>query len=980
MSLMSTNDSYQEIKKITNLNLEGKLSDYQIKGTKDFVYNVITNLIFEPSKGHVSDANHKNFKMEYFYPIFELIINTTLKMYQNETDKNFINKLDSFLNSNNLLLKITNLSKGQNLLYKINHKLAYNSIYEYLNEAAERGTFPIFMFWLNKTKEKKIEELPTKIQDIIFRTSIANSDDRVYKYVLEKIIPVDKLYFQKNSTTIVNMISNLSNSMVPPKYVMKRIKILSQYISLVSYFKDMITSFRTPKIILDLHKFYYVHPHSFETIMTISNYLVSYDQSEQWDDSSLNTTNLKTFYKILKTDEEKIMFTVINSLTNGFFPDTTFDFKKFEKIIVENYACIIEMIDWDNFIDNCDHHEVYRIILKALTNNNLITKLIHESNSYSSDKLLKMMFFTRFCVPNYTIKHIKNYGKKVLAINLLLHKLRLYVRHKTKSKVIEQKTRMFNILKEIQNFAPNNSVPVLKNGSYGYQIQKQKFTNLPPRHLLPGELGIFKQYLIKEKADGILINNLPIGIHPQVSLINNYQVKAEYIEEMDLYLVFDIDIPNTTIIERYNTLRQAHPYTETTKLNNVTNMEEFMNLVEVERNTLKRFLKENQSESIKWYPKFACNYNYTNESMNKQIIEKVILESDESFNQKLCKSEPFNCDGIIITPLNGDREIKIKPKSLMTIDLLFNGKKWVDRNNNDLSNYISKPKSVKKEGKIYRCYPDIQSTEIKFTVGEFRYDKKHPNPSNVIDNIINMIKYDWKNDLEIQSNYYYDNNVKLTSANLINTINAQNNLLSETIGQLEPFVNKNWLDLGCGRGKLINHIKQYNPKYYLGLDIDVKQLVRALKYHDENQNIYNFSPCNLANNWNDTPNKWLTFNSSIKFDYIVANFSIMHFFTDQFWNQLNELTHENTKFMFNIVEPPFNTNEWNESKSYLKVNDEITTYKFEWTHDEEKQESFISSEKILSYLEKYGWKVLDKKSSNSKFELLNFYSWWIITK
>ena len=33
----------------------------------------------------------------------------------------------------------------------------------------------------------------------------------------------------------------------------------------------------------------------------------------------------------------------------------------------------------------------------------------------------------------------------------------------------------------------NNHIDVLKNGSYGYQLNKQKFTDIPPRNLLPGE-------------------------------------------------------------------------------------------------------------------------------------------------------------------------------------------------------------------------------------------------------------------------------------------------------------------------------------------------------------------------------------------------------------------------------------------------------------------------------------------------------------
>ena len=97
--------------------------------------------------------------------------------------------------------------------------------------------------------------------------------------------------------------------------------------------------------------------------------------------------------------------------------------------------------------------------------------------------------------------------------------------------------------------------------------------------------------------------------------------------------------------------------------------------------------------------------------------------------------------------------------------------------------------------------------------------------------------------------------------------------------------------------------KKFNPRKYLGVDADVKQLIRALKYHDENQNVYQFSPLNLANNWIETTYKWQSLNTSIKYDYIIANFSIMHFFTEEFWSQLNEINFLSRNiYMFILLE------------------------------------------------------------------------------
>jgi hypothetical protein len=169
---------------------------------------------------------------------------------------------------------------------------------------------------------------------------------------------------------------------------------------------------------------------------------------------------------------------------------------------------------------------------------------------------------------------------------------------------------------------------------------------------------------------------------------------------------------------------------------------------------------------------------------------------------------------------------------------------------------------------------------------------------------------------------------------------------------------------------LINVIKKYSPKYYLGLDIDIKQLVRALKYHD---NVYHFNPTNLSTKWGcDT--KWYTMQNET-FDYIVANFSIMHFMTNDFWDELNNYVKSGTKLLFNLV----NMNaSWQYNNSYLKTDMEQTRYKFEWVHKTEKTEPFIKEETVMSYLERYNWVVLNKNVVGKPNELASQYSWWLI--
>lgn len=979
--------SQLEFNKIMELNSHGP------KGLVSYVVpeNVNKPELFESLISHVNNApmssgnsngNSKNFKMEHYYPILEWIVTEMNKIYfASQPNPNAIARLDSIL-SNQLLTKLTLLVKGQTLLNKLTHRIPKvttqpKSVVNLLLESARTGPFITFLFWLNRHPEKAVEKLPRSELEQIFISSIGNSDDRLFKFVLEKVLGVDKLFFQKNTSTINSMISSLANSLVPAKYQLKRIKILSGYISLVPYFHQMINGFASDKVVLELHKYYYVNSHTFETIRSLIRIFVSPDWAADGV-SVINEVNYNKIVPLFKTDEELYMLNILLAIQNNIYKVIKFRKSTVNKIVQANYSQLIEMIEWENLANS---NEIVQFVVSSLVEQNLINKFINSHNiRYVSTS---MLFYTRFLnVPaptnNNKLNHQNDVISKAIKINKLLHHLRLYVKSKCKTRVIQQKVKMFDLLREISTFSPKTSVPVLARGSTQYQCQKQKFTNLPPRHLLPGEISNYKSFMLKEKADGVLIANMPVGIYPQADILSNYQVKAEYIEELDLYLVFDVDIPNTTIEERYNALRKAHAYTSHTNIENINGLDDFIQLFKQERNIINRFINDNKSEPIKWYPKFSCMYDSKNNSIHQELICNVILEQNEEIKETIGNSQPFKCDGLILTPLDGSREIKIKPKSMMTIDLLFDGKKWVDRNSYDWSNIIIKPKTTKKEGRIYRCYPT--ETFDKFTVGEFRFDKKKPNPFNVVDNIVTMCQYDWFRDTNLPESYYYDSVKRITSQPLISTINTQVENLSNQIGLMQPEINKSWLDLGCGKGKLIPLIKKYNPKNYMGLDIDVKQLIKGIQYHDENQDVYIFTPCNLSGNWSDTPIKWHSINKSIKYDYVVANFALMHFCTDEFWTQLDAITHSNTKFIFNVVCPPSTTDTWSESKSYLKVEENQTIYKFEWTHDEEKSEPFIDDAKLSEIVSKYGWQVQEKRTYGSKHKLIGFYKWWIITK
>jgi SAM-dependent methyltransferase len=936
---------------------EGIINESELNVPIDKKITYFESLILHVSNSTVisSSIEIKNYKLEHYYNFFTIIVNNITDLYcNNDLTQTQKYKLNALL-TNSLLFKLTKLKKGHILLHDLKNIikkiLSSSDILGFIRYASKCGTFITFLFWLSL--HNGITNISSNDLENIYSNAISNSDDRIYKYLTNYILKQDKLYFQKKKFVIQNLMSALSRSLVPYKYQLKRIKFLSQQVSLIPYFSQMISAFTNEKVLHEIHKYYYINTPNIHTFNTLSSLISSFINY-----GILSQEIIVKYLDMLKTDDEKTIFQIILSLLTEEY-EFIVNMTLLEKHVVNNYKSILQTVVWESFIMKVIENKGINVqILNILTKYNLITKFIEENPSYLYSSDYKILLFTRFI--NIKTKNLIN---KVVIINNFLHKLRIIIKKKSKGKQIQYKVKMFDLLNELVNFKPNKQKLVLANGSINYQYNKQKFTNLPPRHLLPNELSIYTNYLLREKADGILINNLPIGIYPDCNLLKNYQIKAEYIEDLDLYLVFDIDIPNTTLIERYLILRNAHFMTTNTKISSINNLSDFIDIFNSERININNFLKDHNDHLIKWYPKFACQSN------NKNMFNELINFITES-NETIINSKPYSCDGLILTPLNGDREIKIKPLELMTIDLLYKNDKWVDRNNNDWSNYIIKTKKCK-DNKIYRCYPKNN----KFIIGEIRFDKKYPNTYSIICSILNILKHNWNYEILDNKNYYYDESNKIISSKIIESLNQQLSILESYIDSIKPLINKNWLDLGCGKGKLISIIKKYNPKFYMGLDIDTKQLVKCLKYHDENQDVYQFNPINLNEKWDNI--KWYDFRD-YKFDYIVANFSLMHFCTNTFWEQLNSIVHSDSIFIFNLINPT--SDNWYESNSFLNIKDDIVEYKFEWTHNDIKTEPLITDTLLMSMLEKYEWKLINKVSQTTKLKLINCYNWYVIQK
>lgn len=974
---------FDNIKKLVDLN---KVSDYDYRKLNfniDDTASLINDILLLCSPGPVNDII-KNYKMSYYRPLYELAVNIILNRPLKEQTLIFN------IIHNNLLTKLSTIDKSHLLLNRIRH-LIRDDLFEdnlvketFLEVVVSKGAFPSFIFWKNRLNIDIFSDSTQKL----FKLSISNADDRIYKWFLDEFKKADKnIIFQKYEV-ITSLLNNILQSNIPVKYILKRVRLLSTYCNLAQYFHHMVQCTFSGEILFELFKYYYITPLSFDDLETFLNRIEGLGKG------------VHIFPKLL-TDNEKFHFVVHKITENntlclgeiGSFVDVIKTIK-IESLTDTSYAPLLNYIKsmavfhkYDSFeedeslnvyfgsLTDCFSYECvcgkkcFGSMLKFVIEKGLFQN-IQNCNKIPNVLLLLSKFYSQPPKGGCLCNNCDNKSKDYIKINLLLHFLRLTAKKYKKTKVIEFKTSYLPIINELCNFKPCNK-PVLSRGSRNWQYQNQKFSLVPPRHLLPYEFTNYKSFLIREKADGILLNTLPTNIYPKVEEFALYNVKAEYLEELDLYLIFDINLPNTSYEERYKFLRDLHPLVKDKELVMINSIDTLKDAITEERKIVAEFLK---TDNIKWYPKACYKFeNHTDTTFYNDLITNILICNDSEFNKFINESGPFQCDGLIITPLlNGNREIKIKPKNLMTIDLLYDGKKWFDKEKNIYNNIEAEINL--KPNKIYRCYPIGPN---KYQARDIRFDKKYPNSQEIIGTINNIYNFDWSENTIIKP--YYEETKSINNMNLIKELREQNDIFVSRLKSLNPENGKTWLDLGCGKGKLIDLIKEYNPKSYIGMDIDINKLLQRF-YLQEQYEWVRFNPVDITKNWYE---KQIWYNIKAQtYDYIVMNFSIMYAFnSDVFWEQLVKCCHSKTKILFNITSEKLNTVEYNKNGAYMKYNpteNKVVCY-FPWVSSKERMEDFISRKDVENKMLKYGF-LIDTIYQNESDNLTGFYDWFLITK
>ena len=272
---------------------------------------------------------------------------------------------------------------------------------------------------------------------------------------------------------------------------------------------------------------------------------------------------------------------------------------------------------------------------------------------------------------------------------------------------------------------------------------------------------------------------------------------------------------------------------------------------------------------------------------------------------------------------------------------------------------------------IWRCYPDMNKN---FIPKEFRYDKQYPNPRNVILNIMKLVQITYKID-NPKRLYYYNKKFNYNSMWEQITKKSSNILLNDVFSKLNIKKSSNILDLGCGKNKILKLFKNNSIQYknYYGIDFDISNLLLNIKSSFRN---VTYNHLDLSKNW-DNQDSWTIVDKKINYDYIFIINSLMHFNTDIFWDQLNNILNLNTKIILNILNDKVNT-KFEFDKSYIYKKENKVYYYFDPIHLHEMNEDFIFQEELFKKIKKYNLKIDYNWTYDDNIHSL--YDWYIISK
>jgi len=862
----------------------------------DMVFKIMLN-----TPSHFIDSLPYSYKKSNYLNILSFLTNFLIdlsyRIYNSEKLLFDMNQTKIINVRNNIIRYLCKTNKAQHLLKKIEQEdntfkdYFLKNIENNLITAANNGTLPTFLFCMKYIKEDSVNYRALIVDS--FLSSNRNSDSRLYEYFLKnnKLLDIIREKIESDTNYLFAILNSLGYSINDNKYFLKRMKTLDKFLNLKPYVNSFENTFHTEKLIL-LYP-YYVNTSYFNIMSsnTMCGIIEYFDSTISWGADEHSITR-KKFYKNLEKFSTKEALQNFKLLIDYEFDDD----------IIYNPTFVRNFIENSNFPTG------------ILTNKKFVKIFIKyfRKNPVSIREPKLMLLLVSNCINS-------KYDRQLNILRRFFGRI-LKIQYKTKYYLSR-----FN-LKTIKN---------------------DNFTTVPPKHIFSNNIS--GEMLLRPKADGTLVSSINRDVYP-TGILSSYIIKAEYISKLNLYLVFDINIPNTSSLERYKFLRKLHPSTGNSSVPyKISNLNDLIEINKTEDKILSSFLDETVGK--RWYPKATFEGN-----LSKNEYSMLLGHSNTSMKYH---NNIYMTDGFIIH--SNLKEYKLKPYDMMTIDISYDTIKrmWLDREGNDMNDYMDNSQyNVPRSSSIWRCYPVINSDGVKFINKEIREDKRRPNPNKIIRQIIEYLE-----SLHVK---YYQKSQKPSLQNL--TIIKRQNKRFDSIIKKYNINNKSWLDLGCGKGKLLKSLDKM--MVYFGIDND-KQLIRKnrVKFSDNKRIIFK-----NANIRNECMSKTIP---PLKFDYIVMNHSINHFYSDNLIKLLNNSTKPGSIIIFNITNNNLRNKRVNIENGFIENKESVTKYKFPWAHNRIVTEKYITEAKLKRDLNNF--EILEENIfRETEFE--SIYSWYVMRK
>jgi hypothetical protein len=470
-------------------------------------------------------ANSQKFSFPYFNFIIKFASDEDLLYLCNEFDSGF---------NKGLINMVGVINNGYKLFRLLEKKLDKKIIWFKYNyppilDIARYGNIQNYLFLENKMSLDQIIKLNNDLTSYdIFANICHNPDMRLMKDFLDKY----NSSFKFDNINCKSMyFKGILSSHIPPKYQMRRLKLLNDYYSLAEYY---------PKMLENLNGI------NFKTFMTISKYYYKESISSNYKNSNINVFYfLREFlneqYQILGNHVVKEIFRLFTSIN-------IFDLKELLRSFYLNECLNFQLIDDLNHeIEENNYNDTLSIqkLLTSTEKNKSIIKYVKVVSDYEytqSDCAWRSLnyfldspnFYDSTTASNFIKSILSNYQQTIkYQRNIIYFILLTKVHFKIPSNISKfnlesiykgirvrsvlkralfrkinnsrkkQKINFKIVLNNLLTFKPNYDVPVLSKGSCLYRKSKQKLEKHKyPIHIDPCQMVWLSRQdcLLREKA------------------------------------------------------------------------------------------------------------------------------------------------------------------------------------------------------------------------------------------------------------------------------------------------------------------------------------------------------------------------------------------------------------------------------------------------------------------------------------------------